>query len=141
MSTTPLILDAGVFKIGSTDFSDAITSATLQATADEVAIPQTLSTPKSSRKGGVKYEVVLKYLSNDISDSAELFRVFWDAIRTGSGLLVYTIQMHPGALSPTNPGWTGTFSVLAAQLGGDVASLSEGTGTFPCTGEPTELTA
>lgn len=143
MATTPLILDAGVITVATVDFSDAITSATIQATADEVEIPQTMGTAKTSRRGAVKYELVLKYLANDTSLTAELFEVLFGAISdpTGSGELAVTVQMRTGSPSATNPQWTGTISVLSAMVGGDIGGLSEGSGTFPFTGKPTRATS
>lgn len=119
------------------NFSDAITSVQLLATADEIAIPQTLATPKTSRKGGVKYELAIEYLSNDTSLTAELYGVLWQAVSTGTGLVDFQIRFRDAGVSSSNPVWSGTFSVLSTQLGGKVADLSSSTGTYPLTGVPT----
>lgn len=140
MATTPLIV-GGLFKVGSVDFSDAITKVQLLAEGDEIEIPATLATPKTSRLGGVKYSLALDYLSNDTSATAELWHVLWTAITTSDGTLAYTLQVRDGTPSATNPQWTGNFVALAAQLGGDAEGLSVGSSTFPCTAVPTKVTS
>lgn len=138
MSTTPLIV-GGVLEIGATDFSDAITKVILQGTADEVEIPATLATPKTSRKGGVKYQVQIDYLSND--KSGELFDTFWTALTSGDGELDFTVKLRDGAVGVDNPIWSGTMVVLSAALGGEAEGLSSDSITFPLTGEPDKATS
>lgn len=140
MATVPLIV-GGLFKVGATDFSDAVTKAQLLAEADEIAIPATLATPKTSRLGGVMYSLALDYLSNDTSATTELWHVLWTAITTSDGTLTFTLQMRDGTPSATNPQWTGSFIALAAQLGGPADGLSVGSSTFPLTGLPTKVTS
>lgn len=139
MTTTPLIV-TGLLTVATVDFSDAITKAVLVAEADEIVVPATLAGPKVSRKGGVKYSLQLDYLSNDVSATAELFGVLWTEVTNPAGAgLAFELQMRDGTVSATNPKWTGTFIVLATQLGGDADGLSLSSSTFPLTGVPTRV--
>lgn len=140
MATVPLIV-GGSFMVGEVDFSDAITKVTLQATADEIEIPATLATPKTSRKGGVKYELVIEYLSNDTSLTAELFSVLWTALTTTDGELAFTLMERDGSVGAANPSWSGTFIALGAAVGGDADGLSTDSQTFPLTGAPVRADA
>lgn len=140
MGTTPLIV-GGILTVNTIDFSDAILKATLNADADEIAIPATLATPKTSRRGGVKYSVQIDYLSNDTSDTGELFMQLWDAISTGSGELPFTLKYRDEAVSISNPMWSGTLVTLAAHVGGASEGLSQDSITLPCTGVPTKATS
>lgn len=139
MATTPLIT-GGQFEIGPTgalvDFSDAVTKVQLLATADEIAIPATMATPKTSRRGGVKYELQIDYFANDTSTSAELFGVLWTAITTGDGDLDFSLKLRTGSVSTSNPQWTGTVAVLAASVGGEIQALSSGSVTLPLIAVP-----
>src|SRR5574341_330285 len=144
MSTTPLILK-GNLKIGAdagsaADVSDAIFKFRLKATAAEVTIPATLATPETSRKGAVKYEIEIDFLSNDTA-STELFRVLWAAINTADGTLYFEGNLRDGATSATNPKWSGNFIVLGAGIGAEAESLSQDSQTYPLTGAPTMATS
>jgi hypothetical protein len=147
MSTTPLVIEGGVFKCGVTggaltDYSDAVTKVVVQATAAAVNIPQTLATPETARKGSVKYEIVLDYLSNDTSLTAELFELFFQNIGVGlDGLMDFEVQLRAGAVSATNPKWSGTLVLVTASVGGDVGGLSTDSGTFPLTAAPVRHTS
>lgn len=142
MATTPLVVEGGQFTLATVDFSDAIPKLILTATADEVDVPQTLATPKTSRKGAVKYEIQLDYFSNDTSLTTELFAAFWDALDTDTdGELDFTFKLRNAAVSASNPEWSGTLIVLEASLGGDVGALSSGSVTFPLTGRPARATS
>lgn len=145
MATTPLILE-GTLSIGSTtstltDYSDAITSFKISATADPIDIPATLGGPKSQRKGPVLYELEISYLSNDTDVTAELFRVLWTAVSTTgtatAGQLAWSANLRDGATTTANPKWTGTMIVMGAEIGGDASDLSSGSGTFALTAAPT----
>jgi hypothetical protein len=138
LSTTPLIV-GGDFTLNSVDFSDAVLKVTLNADADDVAIPATMSTPKTSRRGGVKYSLQIDYLANDTSDVTEMFRALWDSISstTGTGELPFTLQLRPGSPTANNPQWGGTVVTLTAHVGGTVEGLSTDSITLPLTGAPT----
>lgn len=140
MATTPLIV-AGLFKIGAVDFSDAVTSVTLQVDANEIEIPATLSTPVSARKGGNKYSIKLDYLANDTSATAEMWHVIYTAIDSSDGVLTFTLQMRDGSPSATNPQWTGSFVATHAALGGTADTLSADSATFTLTGAPVKVTS
>lgn len=135
MTTTPLIV-AGVFKLATVDFSDAVLKVTLNADADKIDIPATLSTPKTARRGGVEYSLQIDYLSNDTSATTEMFRKLWDAISTGAGTLAFTLQLRAGSPSADNPVWSGTLVTLAAHVGGQSEGLSQDSITLPLTGVP-----
>lgn len=127
---TDITIVNGVVTIDGDDFSDAITKVVLAAAADEVEIPATLAGPKSSRKGGVKYTLELEYLSSP--GTAQLAEALDEAL-AADGLLPYTVKLTDGAISATNPEYSGTLVVLGNQLGGDAEGLSTGSVTFPLT--------
>lgn len=135
MGTTPLIV-GGTFSLGGHDFSDAVLKVTLNADADEIDIPATLTTPKTSRRGGVKYSLQIDYLSNDTSDTGEMFQALWDAITVGGGTLAFVLQLRAGSPSISNPSWSGTVVTLAAHVGGQSEGLSQDSITLPLTGVP-----
>lgn len=140
MSTTPLVITGGTFKLATVDYSDAITKVLLHATADTVTVPQTLSTPQSPRKGAVKYELELAYLSNDIA--SQLFDDLFAAIAVGqTGELAFTTRLRAGVIGVTNPQWDGVLVVTDASLGGEAGGLSDGSATFGLTGAPVKTTA
>lgn len=141
MATVPLVVDAGFFEVDTVDFSDAIDSITLSLEADEVEVPQTLSTPKTTRLGARTYKLNIKYLSNDTSLTAELFSVFWTAIEDADGLVDIELRLRPEVASATNPQWEGTIVVTSASVGADVGALSEGSGEFTFTAKPTRAVA
>lgn len=140
MTTTPLVVDAGVLEIASVDYSDAITKVNLLATANEITVPQTLATPQSSRKGATKYSIAIDYLSNDIA--GELFDAFFAAIAPGeTGNLDFLVRLRAGVVSASNPEWTGTLVVLSAAVGGEVGGLSSDSVTLPLVGAPVKATS
>lgn len=143
MSTTPLIVaeEGGLFSVGATDFSDAVSKVELHVDANEVVLPQTFATPVTSRVGARKYSLVIDYYSNDKSLTAELFGVLWNAITTSDGQLAFVLQMRAGSVSATNPSWTGTFVALSTQMGGQSGDLSVASSTFPLTGIPVRATS
>lgn len=143
MTTTPLIVaeEGGLFTLGATDFSDAISKVELHVDANEVILPQTLATPQTSRVGARKYSLVVDYYSNDKSLTAEIFGVLWAAITTSDGQLAFVAQMRAGAVSATNPSWAGTLVALSAQVGGQSGDLSLGSATFPLVGIPVRATS
>lgn len=143
MTTTPLIVaeDGGLFTVGGHDFSDAVSKVQLLVQANEVTLPQTLVTPETSRAGSRKYSIAIDYYSNDVSTTVELFGVLWEAITDSDGMLAFTLQLHEGAVSASNPLWSQTLVGLETQLGGDAGSLSVGSSTFPLVGKPVRATS
>jgi hypothetical protein len=99
MAATVLMIDGGTFKVGGTDYSDAVSKVVLHATANSVEVPQTFSTPATVRKGSVKYELEIAYQSNDIA--GQLFDDLWAAIAVGSsGQLSFTARFRCGRCGP-----------------------------------------
>ena len=140
MTTTVLMLDGGTFTLGGTDYSDAVSKIVLHASADTVEVPQTFATPKTLRKGPVKYELEIDYLSNDIA--SQLFDDLFAAIAVGqTGQLAFVVRFRAGAVSASNPQWTGTLVVTDASIGGEAGGLSNGSGTFGCTAAPVKATS
>jgi hypothetical protein len=136
-------MTGGTFTVGSTptDFSDAIESMTFIAEAAVVDVPATLATPESSRAGSRKYSVTIKYFSNDVSSTNELFRVLLDELMSGDGEVPFAAQFHAGAVSTTNPKYSGTLIVTRAAIGGDVGTLSDDAVTFSLKAAPTIATS
>lgn len=140
MTATVLMIDGGTFIVNGVDYSDAVSKVILHATADSVEVPQTFSTPKTIRKGAVKYELEIDYQSNDIA--GQLFVALWAAIAVGqSGILPFTTRFRTGVVSTSNPQWDGSLVVTDASIGSQAGTLSDGSATFGMTGAPIKSTS
>ena len=138
-ASTDLVLK-GTFTLGGTDVSDEVTGVIIKGTANDVQIPATLSAGRTHASGAKKYELQIDYLSTD-GDGGTLFPALWAAVLTASKELAFTAQLRDGSTSASNPEWSGTIVVSAADVGGDQETLSTGSLTCTMTGEPTVTTS
>lgn len=140
MSGTDLILVPGLIKIATVDVTAEVTGVHLKGTVNDVVIPATAVAGTSHAGGAQKYEITLDYLSDDAS-SGIVFPLLFTAIGTASKELTYSFRLHPGIIGVTNPQYDGSFVVSGADAGGKQQELSQGSGTFVCTGAPVVTTA
>lgn len=148
MATTPLVILTGNIKIGAdelsaVDVADAVTSVKFNGARAVVAIPATLATGEEGRQAGsATYEVEIGYLSDD-SSATSLNMILWDAldpIENPTGELYVEATLRPGAVSASNPKWSGRFIVTGSAFGGEVGAVATDSQTFPMTGRPVRET-
>lgn len=144
-ATQTVLVLKGNLALGGTNIATA-SDVSINATAfrlsfdtDIVEVPPTLSKGKRNQAGNVQWSIEIGYLSNDIATS--LFRILYAAAVSATGELFFVGSMQDGAVAVTNPRYCGTLIVNAADLGGDAASLSVGSGTFKLKGAPTKEVA
>jgi IMP dehydrogenase/GMP reductase len=136
---TDLVLK-GTLSLGGTPVDEETTLVILKTTVNDVVVPATLATGTSHEPGAAKYEIQIDYLSDD-ADSGVLFPILWAAVATASKELAFTCLFRDGGIGVGNPQWAGTMVVSAADVGGDVEGLSEGSITCVLTGAPVPTTA
>jgi hypothetical protein len=118
------------------DVSNWVTSFVVAVTVDQVEVPTTMATDKTTRPGSKVYTVTLNYLNDAGSNTVHDF--LWTAATTGDGYLNFHANLFDGATSVTNPQWSGTFVVSAAETGGDMGAIGSSSATFTLTGAPTK---
>jgi len=137
MAFAPLIL-TGNLSIDSVDVSDQVTAFKFSAARAQIEIPQTFGTRMSFAAGNDSYEVEIEYLSD--TDSTAISQILWTALADSTGTIVVAGTFRPGAVSTTNPQWTGTAVVTGAGIGGEVNTVGVDSQTFPLTDRPTQVT-
>jgi hypothetical protein len=143
MAYTPIVLTNAFVSIDGTDFSDHVTSVTLNQNVDAVETTAMSSAGARTRVGGLKDNSVTIEFNQDFS-SAELEATVNDAAATWVGQNDITIIVKPdgGATSATNPSYT--FDVLVSEwtpLNGAVGELATVSVTWPVNGNITKATA
>lgn len=143
MAYTPIVLTNAFVSIDGTDFSDHVTSVTLNQNVDAVETTAMSSSGARTRVGGLKDNSVTIEFNQDFSAS-ELEATVNDAAATWVGKNDITIIVKPdgGATSATNPSYT--FDVLVSEwtpLNGAVGELATVSVTWPVNGNITKATA
>lgn len=142
MAFEPLLL-TGNLKINDVDVSDQVTSFAFTGTRDSIEIPATFGQRKSFRGGNDSYEVEISYLSD--VDTTALTQIFWAALADAdgtpeAGTVEVSGTLRPGAVSATNPEWSGVALVTGTSLGGEVNTVGTDSQTFPLQDRPTQST-
>lgn len=132
--STPLILK-GNLKVNGVDVSAAVTSFTFKGMRETIDIPATFGSSQTFRGGSDTYEVEINYFQNTATPT-HMTGVFWDALADADGTVTVEGSFNTGAVSATNPKWTGTALVTGVGLGGDVNTLAVDSQTFPLLGRP-----
>jgi len=143
MAYTPIVLTNAFISIDGTDFSDHVTSVTLNQNVDAVETTAMSSSGARTRVGGLKDNSVTIEFNQDFS-AAELEATVNDAAATWVGQNDITIIVKPdgGATSATNPSYT--FDVLVSEwtpLNGAVGELATVSVTWPVNGNITKATS
>lgn len=144
-TTAPLILK-GNLKLGSSsgtalEVGDQVTAWALKQMRDTIAIPATLAATKSIRAGGESWTLDLGYLSSDGSLTDDVFGILYTQALTDDAQCYFEGSQRNGAVSATNPKWSGTFVVTENQFGGDAEGLSIARFTYQLIARPTRATS
>lgn len=138
MAFAPLIL-TGNQKINGVDVSDQVISFRVVGARAQTNIPATYGERASFAGGDDTYTVEIEYLSD--TDATALTQIFWTAIAATPGTITFEGSMRSGAVSASNPAWTGTALVTAVGIGGTVKGVGRESVTFPCLDRPTQITS
>jgi len=143
MAYTPIVLTNAFVSIDGQDFSDHVTSVTLNQNVDAVETTTMSSAGARTRVGGLKDNSVTIEFNQDFSAS-ELEATVNDAAATWVGRNDITIIVKPdgGTTSATNPAYT--FDVLVSEwtpLNGAVGELATVSVTWPTNGAIVKTTA
>lgn len=143
MAYTPIVLTNAFVSIDGTDFSDHVTSLTINQNVDSVETTTMGSAGARTRTGGLKDNSVTIEFNQDFS-SSELEATVNAVGSTWVGKNDVTIVARPdgGAVSVTNPSYT--FDVLVSEwtpINGAVGELATVSVTWPVNGAITKATA
>lgn len=143
MAYTPIVLTNAFVSIDGTDFSDHVTSITLNQNVDSVETTTMGSAGARTRTGGLKDNSVTIEFNQDFSAS-ELEATINAAGSTWVGQDDITVIVKPdgGATSATNPSYT--FDVLVSEwtpINGAVGELATVSVTWPVNGAITKAIA
>lgn len=137
MAFAPLICK-GAPKINSTDVSLQVTAITFKGSRETIDIPATFGARSSKAAGDDTYEVEISLLQD--TDATAVADILWTELATTNGTITVEATLRAGAVSETNPKYTGTAIVTGWELGGEVNSVGVLTVTLPLTGRPTKAT-
>lgn len=149
MANVPLVVLTANFKAGASagtavDQKDAILSMTIKGGRDLIELPPTFARGKTAQAGADSYEVEIEYMPDD-TGAATFFAQLWDALDPATnptGEVYFEGTLHgTGAVSASNPKWSGTMIVTEAALGGTANTLSRKSSTFRLKARPTKVTA
>jgi len=116
-----------------TDISAWVTRMTIQRTREGITVAGTLATGVASTVAGAEHDNLIIDFYSDLSATAP-FGLFETAIQTPNAELLFSGSLDPGAVSATNPKWTGTAIILGVDIGGTVGQLRGQSQTFPIKG-------
>lgn len=121
------------------EFNCDLKSAVIEDTpGDDVTYATLCPDGSYTRKGAATY--VLHLTGPQEWDVAGLSRFLWD---NEGELATFVVQAHGAAvpISDTEPGFTGTVTLIAGDYGGEVETFAEFDVSLPCNGRPTLLVA
>jgi hypothetical protein len=113
-----------------TDVSAWVTRLTVQRLRESIAIPGTLATGQASVAAGAESDNLIIDFFSDLSAEAP-FDLFEQAIESATSELMFEGTLDPGAVSATNPMYSGTAVILGLDIGGTVGQLRSQSQTFP----------
>lgn len=122
--------------INSVNLSDHVKSVTL--TVDGAVLDSTAMTDTWTESIGGLKSGSLAVTFNDDFASGSVDATLWPLLNTST-----TFELRPtsGAVSATNPKWTGSVQVNSLSVGGGVGELAAKSVTFPTTGAVTRATS
>ena len=145
MAFDPLIVLKGEFKMGADSgtavtYKAEVTSVELVRTRDLVEIPATWGTGiKEQRAGAVAQELRINMINDPQSSS--LWAELWAQMDDADGQRYFEVVLKDGAVSASNPKFSGTCIVTGASIGGASGSVSQNSITMPIVGTITKATA
>lgn len=121
------------------DVDDQVIDFRIVAKRATVEVPKTYGQRKSFRAGDDDYTLEIRFLQ-DIDPTEAISMIFWDAIGDPTGTINFTATLHDGAVSASNPEWSGIGVVTGADLGGTVDATGITTVSMPLKARPTKST-
>ena len=124
----------GTVTLGGTDVSTEVFAFTItEERSTSTRRPTFGSANESERAGAAKAMVTIDF-EDTLDPSASLaHQEIADAIRTDSGELAFEVTYKTGAVSASNPKYSGTIVCTSLETGGEVGSELEQSQTFPVT--------
>ena len=138
MTATTMVLEAAQVTLGSTNFSDACSSAKLSAEVAEQDISTFASAGWKEVRGGQKSGGLDLELFSDYQASG-LDAVMWAAFLAGTPI-TFSVTPDDAAVSATNPSFSGKILVTKWSVGGKVSEVSTVSVSFPTSGAITMAT-
>lgn len=123
-----------------TDFSDEVSSLTINTTINTTTRPPTFGNARPEERKGSLSDAVAVNFFNDESDPTSLWLLVWEAQRddttdTGGrepGEIYFSATFKPGAADPdTNPQFEGWLLPTALATGGTVSEWKQQNQTWP----------
>lgn len=136
MAFAPIIC-TGNLEVNGDDVSDQVTAFLFAAVRSDIPIPATFGSRMSHAPGDDTYTVQIDYLPD--TDTTALTQVFWEAIADAAGTVTVAGTLRPGAVSATNPQFTGVALVTGVGIGGTVNTVAVDSQTFPLLDRPTQV--
>ena len=138
MAFAPLVL-YGTLTIDGTDVSEQVKSFRFFGDRETVEIPAAFGTDYSYAAGPARWGVEVEYMSD--TDATAVTQLFWTAMLTDTATVTLTGTVREGAVSATNPKWTGVAVVSTWGLGGSNGELGLESATFQLIAQPTQSTS
>ena len=124
----------GNIEIETVDVSDQVASLTFMGSRDSVNLRATYGVSKSFAPGDDSYECGIDL--NQGVEATDLSMILFDQLTDAEGTIVVSGTFKPGAISATNPKFTGTALVTSFEIGGEVNTEGTSTFTFPLLARP-----
>lgn len=133
MAFAPLILRSNI-TINTVDVGVQVMALTFLGSRDMIRIPATFGSRSSVAGGDDTYTAKLDFMQ-DVNALA-ISQILWEALADAVGTIIIAGTFRAGAVSVTNPRWTGTAQVGGFELGGAVNQLGVDSQTFELRGRP-----
>lgn len=139
MAFAPLILQGnkliGPGNAGTlVNVDDQVIEFRVVAKRSTTEIPATFGKRKSYAAADDEYALEIRFLQD--TDATALSEVLWTALGDPTGTINFSATMRDGAISATNPAWTGIAIVTGSDLGGKVNDVGVTTVSFPLVDRP-----
>lgn len=142
----PHIMTTGTFEMGvdsatAVDYSAEVSTTLIKRTRDLIEIPATAATGRKEKRAGAVSNELTIYVIGDLATSslwAELYAQLDDA----DGQRYFETVLKPGAVSASNPKFSGICIVTGVEVGGQWGGLASSFSlTMPIIGAITKAAA
>lgn len=121
----------GNITVNAVDYSEDIAEFVIQRKRPGTTRPATFGDPTVQQKAGADEYMVSINFFHDEGDASNFWAEAWAAMDTASAELPFTGTFKPGAVSPTNPKFTGILVLTELDTGGKVGDWKGQQKTFP----------
>lgn len=123
-------LTSQVCTLNSVDYSDHLKAATLTTDAVNLDSTDFASGGWTEAFGGLKSGTLALEFMDDVADN-DVDEELWALLGT---VVTFTLKAATGAISASNPEYTGSVLVTSHSLGGSVGDLAKKSLSFPVSG-------